>query len=146
MANSGRMREMLVPGYRVLIAPKPGGHRKTKYDLSLVDMGDALASADARLPNALVAEAFAQRQAAPVSGIYADLQAEVVFGDSRLDFRLQGPRWPLLRGDQVGHFGREYGVGLFPDAPTTRGAKHVRSLAQAVKAGTPGRCHIRSPA
>ena len=89
VANSGRMREMLVPGYRVLIAPKPGDHRKTNYDLALVDMGDALASADARLPNALVAEAFAQRKL-PQFRDYADVHAEVVFGESRLDLRLQG--------------------------------------------------------
>ncbi len=133
VANSGRMREMLVPGYRVLISPKPGGHRKTRYDLALVDMGDALASADARLPNALVAEALAQRKL-PQFRDYADVQAEVVFGESRLDLRLQGPAG-LCYVEAKSVTLVEYGVGLFPDAPTTRGAKHVRSLAQAVRAG-----------
>ena len=133
VANSGRMREMLVPGYRVLIAPKPGDHRKTRYDLALMDMGDALASADARLPNALVAEAFAQGRL-PQFREYTDLQAEVVFGESRLDLRLQGP--PGLCYVETKSVTLVVdGVGLFPDAPTTRGAKHVRSLAQAVRAG-----------
>ena len=50
VANSGRMRELFVPGYRVLLKPRPGGHRKTKYDLALVDTGFGLASAD-RNPN-----------------------------------------------------------------------------------------------
>ena len=49
VANSGRMRELLVPGIRVLIAPRTGAHRKTAYDLALVDLGTTLASADARL-------------------------------------------------------------------------------------------------
>ena len=133
VANSGRMREMLVPGYRVLISPKPGGHRKTNYDLALVDMGDALASADARLPNALVAEAFAQRKL-PQFRDYADVHAEVVFGESRLDLRLQGAAG-LCYVEAKSVTLVVDGVGLFPDAPTTRGAKHVRSLAQAVKAG-----------
>ena len=133
VANSGRMREMLVPGYRVLIAPKPGGHRKTGYDLALVDLGTALASADARLPNALVAEAFTQGRL-PQFRDYADLRAEVVFGESRLDLRLQGP--PGLYYVETKSVTLVVnGVGLFPDAPTTRGAKHVRSLAQAVKQG-----------
>ncbi len=133
VANSGRMREMLVPGYRVLIAPKPGDHRKTKYDLALVDLETALASADARLPNALVAEAFVQGRLPQFRG-YADLQAEVAFGESRLDLRLQGsPGFCYVETKSVTLV--VDGVGLFPDAPTTRGAKHVRSLAQAVKAG-----------
>ena len=131
VANSGRMGEMLVPGYRVLVSPKPGDHRKTKYDLALVDMGTALASADARLPNALVAEAFAQGRLHQFQD-YDGLQAEVVFGESRLDLRLQGPPgFCYVETKSVTLV--EDGVGLFPDAPTTRGAKHLRSLAQAVK-------------
>ncbi len=133
VANSGRMREMLVPGYRVLIAPKPGDHRKTKYDLALVDMGAALASADARLPNTLVAEAFAQGRL-PQFKAYSEMQPEVVFGESRLDLRLQGPAG-LCYVEAKSVTLVVDGVGLFPDAPTTRGAKHVRSLAHAVAAG-----------
>ena len=133
VANSGRMREMLVPGFRVLISPKSGDHRKTKYDLALVDLGTSLASADARLPNALVTEAFAQGRL-PQFRDYDGLRAEVVFGESRLDLRLQGP--PGLCYVETKSVTLVVdGVGLFPDAPTTRGAKHVRSLAQAVKAG-----------
>ena len=61
--NSGRMGELLVPGFRVLLAPAPSGTgRKTSYDLALVDTGSVLSSADARLPNKLVAEALAQRR------------------------------------------------------------------------------------
>jgi len=57
-ANSGRMHELFVPGYRVLLKHQPGEYRKTQYDLVFVDMGSGLASADARLPNALVREAL----------------------------------------------------------------------------------------
>ena len=62
VANSGRMRELLVPGYRVLVKRAPGAHRKTQFDLALVDLGFTLSSADARLPNALVAEALEERR------------------------------------------------------------------------------------
>jgi|TARA_B100000315_G_scaffold64529_1_gene58564 sugar fermentation stimulation protein A len=131
--NTGRMRELLVPGYRVLITPRPEEHRKTGFDLALVDLGPTLASADARLPNALVEEALI-RGCLPQFWEYPKIRREVTFGESRLDLLLERPG------------GRCYleaksvtlvvdGVGLFPDAPTARGAKHVRSLARAVAAG-----------
>ena len=60
--NSGRMLELFTPGARVLLRPVNGNlksnHRKTCYDLALVDLDGTLVSADARLPNALVAEAI----------------------------------------------------------------------------------------
>ena len=133
VANSGRMRELFVPGYRVLLKPRLGKHRKTQFDLALVDLGSGLSSADARLPNALVAEALDLGSLPQFHG-YTHVRREVTFGESRLDLLLEGPR------------GRCYietksvtlvvnGVGLFPDAPTIRGAKHMGSLAQAVAAG-----------
>ena len=67
VANSGRMHELLVPGQRVLLKPMAGEHRKTRFDLALVDLGTTMASADARLPNALVAEALETGQL-PSSG------------------------------------------------------------------------------
>jgi len=90
VANSGRMRELLVPGYRVLLKPRPGPHRKTGFDLALVDLGNTLASADARLPNTLVEEALAQGRLDQFAG-YPDVRREVTFGDSRLDFMLESP-------------------------------------------------------
>ena len=137
VANSGRMRELLVPGYRVLLKPRWGKNRKTRFDLALVDLGSdlgsGLASADARLPNALVAEAL-ELGSLPQFQEYPRVRREVTFGESRLDLLLEGPK------------GRCYietksvtlvinGVGLFPDAPTIRGTKHMGSLAQAVAAG-----------
>ena len=133
VANSGRMGEMLVPGCRVKLKPAQGEHRKTEFDLALVQMENTLASADARLPNALVAEAL-DSGTLPQFRAYERVQREVTFGDSRLDLMLEGCS------------GRCYietksvtlvvdGVGLFPDAPTSRGAKHMRSLEHAVESG-----------
>ena len=132
--NSGRMRELLVPGFRVLLVPAPQGtNRKTSFDLALVDTGSALSSADARLPNKLVAEALNQKRMPQFAG-YPLAHGEQVFGESRLDFVLEGPAGKcyvetksvtLVKG----------GVGLFPDAPTIRGVKHLRSLMAARVAG-----------
>ena len=133
VANSGRMRELLVPGNRVLINPRPGPHRKTGFDLTLVDLGSTLVSADARLPNALVAEALAEERL-PEFRSYPRIQREVTFGESRLDLMLEGvPGRCYLETKSVTLV--VDGVGLFPDAPTERGAKHVRSLVKAVEAG-----------
>ena len=133
VANSGRMRELFVPGIRVLVSPAEAPHRKTKFDLALVDLGTGLASADARLPNALFAEAL-EREMLPEFREYTNVRRESTYGESRLDFQLDGPS------------GRCYvetksvtlvvdGVGLFPDAPTIRGTKHLHSLADAVGDG-----------
>ena len=133
VANSGRMRELLVPGNKVLINPRPGPHRKTGFDLALVDLGSNLVSADARLPNALVAEALSEERL-PEFRSYPRVQREVTFGESRLDLMLEGvPGRCYVETKSVTLV--VDGVALFPDAPTERGAKHVRSLVKAVEAG-----------
>ena len=132
--NSGRMRELLVPGYRVLLAPAPeGSNRKTSFDLALVDTGRFLSSADARLPNKLVAEALIQRRM-PQFADYPVARGEQVFGESRLDFLLEGPAGKCYVETKSVTLVEE-GIGLFPDAPTIRGVKHLRSLMAAREAG-----------
>ena len=132
--NSGRMHELLVPGYRVLLAPAPrSSARKTAFDLALVDTGGVLSSADARLPNKLVAEALAQKRLPQLRG-YPHVRPETVFGESRLDFRLSGPAGSCYVETKSVTL-VEDGVGLFPDAPTLRGVKHLHSLMAARKEG-----------
>ena len=133
VANSGRMKELFVPGWRVLVRPVSGNHRKTKFDLVLVDMGNALASADARMPNPLLAEGVANGHLQQFAG-YTDMRREVIFGDSRLDLMLEGPSGRCyIEAKSVTLVTN--GVGLFPDAPTIRGAKHLRTLETALEAG-----------
>ena len=132
--NSGRMHELLVPGYRVLLAPAPASaSRKTAYDLALVDIGDTLSSADARLPNKLLAEAIAEDRLPQFDG-YPAVRPEQVFGESRLDFLLEGPGGSCYVETKSVTL-VENGVGLFPDAPTLRGVKHLHSLMAAREAG-----------
>ena len=133
VANSGRMKELFLPGVRVLVKPAPGEHRKTKFDLALVDLGFTLVSADARLPNTLVAEAIAEANLSQFSG-YSEITREVPFGESRLDLMLNGETGKCYVETKSVTL-VEKGVGLFPDSPTIRGAKHLQSLATAVEAG-----------
>ena len=133
VANSGRMKELFVPGWRVLVRPVSGDHRKTKFDLVLVDMGNALVSADARMPNPLLAEGVANGHLQQFAG-YTDMRREVIFGDSRLDLMLEGPSG-LCYIEAKSVTLVTNGVGLFPDAPSTRGAKHLRTLETVLEAG-----------
>ncbi len=132
--NSGRMGELLVPGYRVLLNPAPTGtSRKTAFDLALVDTGDVLSSADARLPNKLLAEAISQGRL-PQFAAYPVVRPESNFGESRLDFLLEGPKGSCYVETKSVTL-VENGVGLFPDAPTLRGVKHLHSLMAAMDVG-----------
>jgi sugar fermentation stimulation protein A len=100
--------------------------RKTRFDLALVAYAGVLVSIDARRPNDLLAEALASRQLPYFAG-YPRVEREVSRGGSRLDFRLSGPAgtcWIEAKSVTL----VESGVARFPDAPTRRGARHVREL------------------
>ena len=133
VANSGRMRELLVQGYRVLLRPVGGNGRKTAFDLALVDLGHTLTSADALLPNFLVHEAIAEGAIPSLSG-YTSIRREVTYGESHLDLALEGPSGKCFVEAKSVTLIID-GVGLFPDAPTTRGVKHLRSLCRAIEEG-----------
>ena len=131
LANSGRLRELLQPGVPVWLTSVEGAARKTHYDLALVEHEGALVSVDARLPNRLFAEALAAHWldcgAGPVQ-----VQAEARLGASRLDFRLstvEARCWVEVKSVTL----VRDGLALFPDAPTLRGARHLRELAAALQ-------------
>ena len=134
--NSGRLRELFTPGRTVYLTPQSGPHRKTNYDLCLVAVDGLLVSCDARLPSRLVEEALRGDQQAPFRG-YPTIEREVVFGESRLDLRLSGPGgyW-FVEAKSITLVSE--GTALFPDALTTRGARHLRTLMQAIDEGHRG--------
>ncbi|MBI4199107.1 MAG: DNA/RNA nuclease SfsA [Chloroflexi bacterium] len=134
VANSGRLRELLEPGRRVFLkAVPPRSSRRTVYDLALVDLGRTLVSADARLPPSLVHEALGSAQLPQFAGYDAILR-EQRFAGSRLDLVLEYPgQRCYVEVKSVTLV--EGGVGLFPDAPTLRGQRHLEALAHAVAQG-----------
>jgi sugar fermentation stimulation protein A len=133
LANSGRLGELLVPGYRMMLKPASGDHRKTHFDLALVDLGLTLCSADARLPSALLAEALDKGRVPEFRG-YTTVKQEVTYKESRLDLLLEGGNEPCFVETKSVTL-VEDGLALFPDAPTLRGVKHLRSLTDARKNG-----------
>ena len=128
--NTGRCRELLVPGCTVWCQRSDNPNRKTKFDLIAVQKGDRLINMDSQAPNKAAGEWLADRGLGEIS----ELRPEVKHGDSRYDFSFlkDGKRCFLeVKGCTL----EEDGVCAFPDAPTERGAKHIRGLTEAAQAG-----------
>ena len=131
--NSGRLEELFVSGCPVLLGKADLPHRKTKYDLLMVELGQALVSVDARLPNKLVHEAIVASQMPEFVG-YETIHQEVTYGVSRLDLMLEGGGPRCFIEVKSVTLVRE-GAALFPDAPTERGRRHVEELSRAIQEG-----------
>ena len=129
--NTGRCKELLVPGARVYLNRPDNPARVTKYDLVAVRKGERLINMDSNAPNIAFFE-YLQ------SGKYIDgvtfIKPEAKHGDSRFDFYVEvGPRKVFI--EVKGVTLEENGVVLFPDAPTLRGVKHLNELARCVGKG-----------
>jgi sugar fermentation stimulation protein A len=129
--NTGRCKELLVPGARVVLqkSDKPG--RKTGYDLIAVRKGERLINMDSQAPNKVFMEHLQ-------SGRYIDgvtlIKPESKFGGSRFDFYVEtGERKIFI--EVKGVTLEVAGVVVFPDAPTERGVKHLNELARCVVGG-----------
>lgn len=128
--NTGRCRELLTPGAEIWCQRSDNPNRKTKYDLITVRKGQRLINMDSQAPNIAAGEWLL----AGGLGEITNLKAETVHGDSRFDFSftLDGRQCFLeVKGVTLEHDG----VCAFPDAPTERGAKHLRGLSRAAEEG-----------
>lgn len=127
--NTGRCRELLVPGATVYVARSANPNRKTAYDLIAVEKSGRLINMDAQAPNRVFGE-FARVFDPAVQAVYP----EFAYGQSRLDFCLTTPAG-LHLVEVKGVTLEEGGHTRFPDAPTERGIKHLRELERAVAQG-----------
>lgn len=124
--NTGRMKELFLPGARVWLASSTRLSRKTAYTLKLIENADKLIAVDTNLANDLVEEALKQGKLPYLQNL-TTWQREVRQGASRFDFCLQDRAekiWLEVKSVNL----VEKGLALFPDAPTTRGTRHVREL------------------
>lgn len=129
--NTGRCRELLVPGCTVYLEKGTNPGRKTAYDLIAVEKGNILINMDAQAPNKVFAEwAGAGNFLPDVTAIHP----EYTYGGSRLDFCLETPAG-LHLVEVKGVTLEENGNARFPDAPTERGVKHIRELQGAAERG-----------
>ena len=128
--NTGRCRELLVPGASVWCEVSDAPKRKTKFDLIAVQKGDRLINMDSQAPNA-AAKAWL------LAGGLGDIQSlrpETFHGDSRFDFSFTRNGTPCFL-EVKGVTLENDGICAFPDAPTSRGVKHLQGLAQAARDG-----------
>ncbi|HYF83296.1 MAG TPA: DNA/RNA nuclease SfsA [Clostridia bacterium] len=136
--NTGRCRELLVMGARVLLEIRESKTRKTPYELIMVYKGDMLISMDSQAPNRIVEEAVKAGFTKEI-GDYGYVKREVFYQSSRFDLFLK-------KTEQSGKEDSCYievkgvtlevdGNAMFPDAPTERGARHLKELADAHREG-----------
>ena len=129
--NTGRCREILVPGTQVVLEDSRNPSRKTRYDLIAAYKGGNLINIDSQSPNKAFGEFITE------SGIFGGTPAvhpEYSHGDSRFDFYIESEGRRIFV--EVKGVTREFdGVCMFPDAPTERGLKHLRGLERCVEEG-----------
>jgi len=131
--NTGRCRELLPVGAEVWCQRSDNPNRKTKYDLITVKKGERLINMDSQAPNTAAGEWLRSGGLGEIE----NLKAESFHGDSRFDFSFtKNGRQCFL--EVKGVTLEEDGVCAFPDAPTERGAKHLKGLTEAAKAGYGG--------
>lgn len=129
--NTGRCRELLVPGATVYLEKGTNLNRKTAYDLIAVEKGELLINMDSQAPNKVFGEWAESGEWIP--GVRR-VQPEYRYGESRLDFGIETERG-LHLVEVKGVTLEEQGAACFPDAPTERGIKHIRELQKAAEAG-----------
>ena len=129
--NTGRCKELLVPGAKIILQKSDNPERKTPYNLIAVWKGNRLINMDSQAPNKVVMEHL-------LSGQYMEgitlIKPEAKYGDSHFDFYVEAGERKIFI-EVKGVTLEEDGVVMFPDAPTERGVKHLRELAQCVREG-----------
>lgn len=129
--NTGRCKELLIPGVKVFLQEHDNPNRKTKYSLIGVMKDKILVNLDSQAPNRVVGEWL------NAGGIFKSpdlVKPEKTYGNSRFDFYIE-------KGNQKafvevkGVTLEEDGIARFPDAPTERGKKHVEELCKCIKEG-----------
>jgi sugar fermentation stimulation protein A len=138
--NPGRMHELMVPGKKVFVRRKSGNHRRTHYDMIGVWHDNVLISIDSNLPNRFMKRKLLNHELEWFLP-YDVVIAEPKVYDGRFDFKLDGSKGATFIEVKSctlvvnGH-------AIFPDAPTDRGARHLRNLVRALQDGLAKRAAV----
>ncbi len=129
--NTGRCRELLIPGATVFVQESDNPERKTKFDLIAVYKGSRLINMDSQIPNRVFAEWV---KAGNMFQNVTFLRPESTYQNSRFDFYIEADGRKVFV-EVKGVTLEDNGVCRFPDAPTARGVKHVKELISCAKEG-----------
>lgn len=132
--NTGRIKEILVPGCMVILRKEDNPARKTAYSLIAAYKGTALINIDSQIPNRVVEEALLEGKIEELKA-YKHVKREKFYKKSRFDFLLEndeGDKYYLeVKGVTLEHEGK----ASFPDAVTERGSRHIQELMEAKEEG-----------
>jgi sugar fermentation stimulation protein len=129
--NTGRCRELLVPGCRCYLSDSENPARKTRYDLIAVEKGDLLINMDSQVVNTLVEEYLKNGTLFSENAL---IRREVTYRNSRFDFYVEDRERKIFL-EVKGVTLENEGIAAFPDAPTERGVKHLNELCRARQEG-----------
>lgn len=129
--NTGRCKELLIPGTPIILEESGNPNRKTKYDLICVKKQDRWINMDSQVPNKAAAEWIQKGNLFPEN---VTLYPERKYGNSRFDIYVESPvrrAFVEVKGVTL----EEQNIARFPDAPTERGVKHIEELMRCLKKG-----------
>lgn len=150
--NTGRLIEVLKPGATVALEPSNNPKRVTRYSIIAAKKEEKWVNIDSQVPNSVVYEGLKKGKLMQFVGV-TDIKREVRYESSRFDlfyYRDKIPGFIEVKGVTL----EQDGVAMFPDAPTTRGTRHVNTLIQAKDEGFEatilfivqmGGCHLFTP-
>lgn len=122
--NTGRCKELLLPGAKVFLEETDNISRKTKYDLISVYKGKTLVNMDSNAPNKVVYEWL---KSGKLFKNITLIKPESKYKNSRFDFYVETDNKKIFI-EVKGVTLEETGIASFPDAPTERGIKHIQEL------------------
>lgn len=129
--NTGRCRELLLPGTVVYLEKSDNPNRKTQFDLIVVEKGNKLINMDSQIPNKVIEEWLKKGNLVPKDSV---IRPETKYGNSRFDFYVvSGERRIFIEVKGVTLENEK--IAAFPDAPTLRGVKHMVELSKCVEDG-----------
>lgn len=131
--NTGRCKELFVPGATVVLERREGMGRKTPYELEFVYKGKRLISIDSQIPNKVVMDNILKGKLDKFAG-YDVIEKEKTYKNSKFDLKLS-KKDEIFFVEVKGVTLEENGVVMFPDAPTERGTKHMLELKSAKEEG-----------
>lgn len=134
--NTGRCKELLIPGCSVYLTAADNPNRKTKYDLIAVEKQrknntPLLINMDSQIVNSAAEEWLKKGE---LFGKEANIRREVTWGNSRFDFYIETGNKKIFL-EVKGVTLEQDGIAMFPDAPTERGIKHINELIKAKSEG-----------
>lgn len=129
--NTGRLKELLVPGAEVFVEETDNAERKTRYSLIAVKKQNEIVNIDSQAPNKVFYEWV--REGGFCENV-TFIKPEKTYGNSRFDCYIEAEERKIFV-EVKGVTLESDGTALFPDAPTERGVKHLRELCECVKEG-----------